>query len=353
MTPDCPKQMHDGPCGGVRRDGSCEVDARPCPFLITPTISRRVDPAVGIDLRLDEPVILLDVRAPGRWSGDHDRLWRATATAVGGCVALVGEHVDNARLHDDTGALAPERVIDIFRSADVPVIATVTGRDRTVETASRAIGAFRDAGVTAVHCVTGDHPAALGIDRPAEFGAEAVSLVAACIAQGVPATVAESPASPGERPARLARKQAAGASMAILNHAGEVADLCAFVVASRDAGVVMPLIAPVPMVTNPSSISALAVFPGLALPRSFVDAIVRAGESDDAGLIAGEAFIEGVASTGHFAGINLSGPAGGPDPWRRLETTERFIALARRVFAATRREANGPFRDPSFRPTDP
>ncbi len=29
----CPKRLVNGPCGGLRPDGGCEVDGRPCPFL--------------------------------------------------------------------------------------------------------------------------------------------------------------------------------------------------------------------------------------------------------------------------------------------------------------------------------
>ena len=32
----CPKRMTFGPCGGVRPDGSCEVEDAPCVFLETP-----------------------------------------------------------------------------------------------------------------------------------------------------------------------------------------------------------------------------------------------------------------------------------------------------------------------------
>jgi hypothetical protein len=46
--------------------------------------------------------------------------------------------------------------------------------------------------------------------------------------------------------------------------------------------------------------------------------------------------IDAVAASGRFAGINLSGGAGGLDPWERLELTGRFIAHARSAFDANR-----------------
>ena len=125
----------------------------------------------------------------------------AIADALHGCVALLGEHVDNpSSAGDDSGALPATEVIAILSDAGVDVIATVTGRDRTLRDAGALIGAYRNAGVTAIHCVTGDHPAAVGIDRPARFGAEAITLIAAATDSGCPATVGESPASPGTPP---------------------------------------------------------------------------------------------------------------------------------------------------------
>ncbi|MEJ7799336.1 MAG: methylenetetrahydrofolate reductase C-terminal domain-containing protein [Ilumatobacter sp.] len=329
MSDECPKAMIFGPCGGVRNDGSCEVDARPCPFLgahVTPPAPERAN---RLELSLDKPAIVVDVRAPPRWSGDHELLWRATADALQGCVALIGEHVDNAAGGDDSGALPAQRVIKILRDAGVGVIATVTGRDRDLLNATELIHAYRDAGVTAIHCVTGDHPAAVGIDRPARFGAEAITLIAASLDAGVPATVGESPASAGRRTERLALKQSAGAALCLLNHAGEADDLIVFADASRAAGVVLPLIAPVPMVADRHAALGLAAFPGLRLPHGFLDEIIDASDPLTAGLDASREFIRACAMSTRFAGINLSGAAGGLDPWDRLRLTSRFIEQAR------------------------
>lgn len=211
----CPKSMTFGPCGGTRPDGACEVDRRPCPFLDVAQrdvlaraaidVTRR---PVALDLR--GPAIVVDVRAPTRWLGDQRRLWQAVARGLDGCVALLGEHVDNPSGGDDAGFVDPCVAIDALASAGVTVIATVTGRDRDLAAARSTMARFADAGVTAIHCVTGDHPAALAIARPAWFGAEAVSLVTLANELGLPATVGESPASPGPRVARLGVKRAAG-----------------------------------------------------------------------------------------------------------------------------------------------
>jgi methylenetetrahydrofolate reductase (NADPH) len=331
----CPKAMTYGPCGGVRNNNLCEVDSRPCPFLLPGTVTPSPPSSEPVPLELGQPTIVVDVRAPMRWTGDHDLLWRRTAESLQGCVALLGEHVDNPVLHDDSGALAPTRVIEILRDGGMVVIVTITGRDRSIESARSTIRSYRNAGATAVHCVTGDHPASVGIDRPVHFGAEAVTLIAAAVAEGIPSTVAESPASPGQRPERLATKQAAGAALCILNHAGNAADLVEFADRCRAVGVTVPLVAPIPMVADQRAALALAAFPGLKLPTGFLDEIINAADPTAAGLFAAGQLIRAFASSGRFTGVNLSGSAGGIDPWERLETTTLFIAHARSALTAT------------------
>ena len=208
------------------------------------------------------------------------------------------------------------------------MIATVTGRDRDLADATTLIRAYRDAGATAVHCVTGDHPAAVGIDRRARFGSESMTLIGIANTAGVPATVGESPASPGPRPERLAAKQRAGAALCVLNHSGGADDLIAFADSCRSGGVTLPLIAPVPMVADRHAALGLANFPGLRLPSGLLDEIIDAGDPAVAGLDACRRFVHECATSNRFAGINLSGAAGGHDPWERLRMTSRFIEQA-------------------------
>ncbi len=52
----CPKKMRNGPCGGVRQNGHCEVEpGMPCVWLDAYTGSRQIDDGVRI-LRIQEPL---------------------------------------------------------------------------------------------------------------------------------------------------------------------------------------------------------------------------------------------------------------------------------------------------------
>lgn len=329
----CPKEMRFGPCGGVRDDETCEVDARPCPFFgpsSAPAPGLRqaiVDPVrvLGIPGTWPTPVTIVDVRVPSAWSGDERRLWHRIGAGLSGCVALIGEHADNSRREDDAGPIDATVAVEILASHDVPAIVTLTGRDRDLEAAHHQMVRLAVAGASAIHCVTGDHPAALGIARPAWFGAEAVTLARMAADLGLVATVAESPASPGRRAERVALKAAAGASACVLNHAGDVADLVAFADECRQLGTAIAMVAPIPMVGDLDALAGLAQFPGLRVPDRFVE--IMAGSSDHvqtavdtAALMAAE-----LVASGRFVGVNLSGGAAGTDPFVRIETTRRFI----------------------------
>jgi hypothetical protein len=52
----CPKKMRNGPCGGVRQNGRCEVQpGMPCVWLDAYSGSRQIDAGVRI-LQIQEPV---------------------------------------------------------------------------------------------------------------------------------------------------------------------------------------------------------------------------------------------------------------------------------------------------------
>ena len=301
----CPKSMVFGPCGGVAWDGSCEVDDRACPFLDEEAL--RSWPAPG---RLPRPFALPPVIVDVRPDIGHPRLLRMMAERLvsSGFAALLGEHLD------DPDPERPHRAAGRVTELGVATIATVTPRGRTVQECADEIDDLLAAGVLAVHCVTGDHPAArFEPDATATFSLDGTRLADLARERGAFVTVAESPASPPRewRPERLLSKQRAGADAAILNHAGSVADLCEFARRCRAVGVTMPLVAAVPVITDHRSAQALTQFPGVVLPPGLLDTVLRADDPRRAGIHAAIDIGRALLASGEFEHLNLSGSASG------------------------------------------
>jgi hypothetical protein len=68
----CPKELRNGPCGGVRLDGTCEVTAgMPCPWVLAWRRAGRM--ADGIEIERILPP--LDRRRVGRSAWINDLTW--------------------------------------------------------------------------------------------------------------------------------------------------------------------------------------------------------------------------------------------------------------------------------------
>lgn len=313
-----------GPCGGVGEiDDACEVDGRACPFCAEAR-PRTWHGEIHEPRRLPMPTIVIDVRPVV----ERPEMLAATAAHLvdGGYVALLGEHLDDPkpeRAHRAAGRMT---------ALGVDVIATVTPRDRSADACREEIDGLVDAGVLAVHCVTGDHPAVrFGPDMSATFSLDGTRLATLARQRAAFVTVAESPASPPTtwRADRLLSKQNAGADAAILNHAGSVDDLCAFAQRCDDIGVTMQLVAPVPVVTDHRSAHALTQFPGVRLPAHLLDAILRADDPRRAGIDAAATMGRALLESGRFEHLNLSGSASGCGETDRIgimnEVAQRII----------------------------
>lgn len=324
---ECPKHMRFGPCGGPHNGDLCELGDRRCPFVAGG------DDLAGLsDATTHQPTpvelgatVLVDVRAPSSWRGDIHRLWAETAQVLHGCAALLGEHVDNAPLSDDAGAADPASVIALMHAHGVRTIATLTGRDRDLSMAASAIDALTAPGLAAIHCVTGDHPAALGLQRSAWFGCESITLAGLVSSRTIGVTVAESPASPGQRARRVLAKERAGASVCVLNSSGDADVLVEFVDRCRDVGVTLEFVAPVPMVASRNAALALAAFPGVKMPTGMLDAVARSSDPLAEGIAWSTALADRLRASDRFIGCNLSGGARGADPWERLAATNGFV----------------------------
>ena len=315
----------------MRSDLGCEVDGRPCPFLVTAPqyVSDPSSLVTGVDLDQAPPWIVVDVRD---LNDDHTpESWSDVARALQGCTALIGEHVDRPAGSIDELV----RVVGVLAERDVRCIVTLTGRDRDLGQAADRVARLARAGVLAVHCVTGDHPAAMGIERSASWGAESFDLITAAALAGVAVTVAESPASPGPRVARLRAKQDAGASAVILNHCGGAEELIAFATKARSAGWTRPIVAPIPMIADADAARRLARFPGLRLQGGLLDAITHAEDPAAEGLSAAAQFTAAIAASGQLHGINLSGPAADRSPSERRRMTARFVEVTRGAWEAS------------------
>lgn len=290
-----------GPCGGVRADGGCEVDSRPCPFLTEGAPPWRNLAHNPRPSRL--PDIVVDIR-PDPSSPDFDESIDVLVAAE--VAGLIGDHVD------DVNHISVPDVVHRVVARGLVVAATVACRDRSVDQCRRATVDLVDAGANAVLCVTGDHPAArFGPHADATFALDGTRLASLARSLGGYVAVAESPGSvPVDRRAwRLLQKQHAGADLAFLNHCGGIAELERFATDASERGVTMSIAAPVPVIGDLPSLQALTVFPGLLLPPELVRAFRTAGNPKLAGIDSAITFGRQLRDGGQFAHLNLSGRA--------------------------------------------
>ena len=317
----CPKHMAHGPCGGVADDGGCEVAGIHCPYahVVRWTGREPARPSAALasirwlmDLRLRRDDLI-------RMAGSADVL-HGVVDAV-----LVGEHID-----DDTGLSQDDMARWVRDHIGLPVVVTITARDRSCRRLGEDMAALAEAGVLAVHCVTGDHPAArFGPGADASFTLDVFDVMVAAREAGLAVSAGESPASPpvAERPGRAVDKVRAGASVLVCNHAGDEAVLGSFgaAVAARCD---VQLVAPVPLLSDPASVARLTQFPGLRLFPEDVAAILGADDPAHAEGVGREVAIRRstrMLDLPGYTGINLSG-TGPTDARRRAAMVADIVA---------------------------
>lgn len=312
--------MSFGPCGGVASNGSCEVDSRRCPFLDQPVpqwLGTKHQPRA-----VDVPRVVVDHRPTGDPKADEHILasYRRTGVAV-----LLGDHLDDPHT-TDRGETARRTA-----ATGTTTLATITGRNRDDKQRRHLIEEFVDAGVAAVLCVTGDHPAARSIDGyDVEFRCDGTQLAHMARQLGAVVAVAESPSSPPrtKRAQRLRVKSDAGADFVILNHVAQRRRLEAFVDEAAGGAPDLGIIAAVPVITDTASARALDQFPGVELSASTVSEIVDAVDPVETGVSVAVRDAQHLLGRDHIAGVNLSGIASGAGP---IERSSIMSEIAQRL----------------------
>ncbi|MEV7693110.1 methylenetetrahydrofolate reductase C-terminal domain-containing protein [Microbacterium sp. NPDC089189] len=280
----CPKSMTHGPCGGVNRDGTCEVDPTPCVFLgerLPVRWAGAVEPTIGAtptaasreveDIRLRRPLILTGFPVRGMRADDVHR----TADVLRGAADAV--------LSGDAGRsrtqFPPSYRALLMSRAGVRVWMGMNTRDRARDALERELASLREIGVAGVHCVTGDHTRTG--DRPDArpvFDLEATSLIPRARRLGLLVSFAESPDAPpiALRGARVREKERAGGQFCLTQYCGDVADVAAFVRRCAEAGADVPVLPGVPLVVDREGAEMLASFHAATLPTGYLDRLFSA-----------------------------------------------------------------------------
>ncbi|ORM34742.1 methylenetetrahydrofolate reductase [Williamsia sp. 1135] len=327
--PDCPKRMVFGPCGGIRDDRSCEIDARPCPFghNTQPVQWQGGQPgrnSAGELLRAAEagPVILTDLSVAAFDRGNLEEV--AKIVGASSDSVLVGEHQNRPDF-------PPTVMAQMIAGVGGRPWITLTCRDRNRVVLEQELMGLRQAGADGVFCVTGDGRAqGVRPDVTQVFDLDGTRLTALAAQAGLSVGVPEAPqAEPTAiRPGRLLQKQRAGAGLAVLNHVGTVAALREFVSTARAAGVTIPIIAGVAVYTDERSARVLAAFPGLHLDPTEIARVVTSDDPRSMGIETAVQEAADLLSVPGVAGVNLSGLASGsgeiPAAHVKAEVAERI-----------------------------
>jgi 5,10-methylenetetrahydrofolate reductase len=316
----CPKHMEFGPCGGVELDGTCEVAVSAggpgrCVFLDTPTVRwhgtsvAEAPPASGAErmraLLATTQIVVADFPARA-----------LDAASLAECAAALRGSVD-AVLAGDSGRervqFPPAYRTALIRAEGVEVWSGFTCRDRNRVAMEAELAALAHAGVSGVHCVTGDHTrTGSRPDAAPVFDLDSTHAASLARAAGHLVSVAEAPATPPveRRAARLREKERAGAEICYVNHAGGVEPVARFIAECRRLGSTLGFIPCIPIVLDHDSAELLKSFTTLVLPPGYLDRILAAVDPRAEGVAAAVELGRGFLALEGVVGVNLSGGTG-------------------------------------------
>jgi methylenetetrahydrofolate reductase (NADPH) len=306
---DCPKRMVYGPCGGVRSDGDCEMQAKPCVFDSVPEWASTPAAQTPTSTEMTTvPLVLTDLSVP---AADAAALHAVARTVGPSCDAvLVGDHQDRPDF-------PPTVLARLIAQAGATPWVTLACRDRNRYGLEQELNGIAHDGLATVLCVTGDGRA---FDVRPEitqvFDLDGTRLAALAASMGLPVAVAETPTAPPThlRPCRLVQKQRAGAKVAVINHVRSVAQVGVFVSAARAEGLTIPVVASVAVYTDERSAAVLSALPGLDLDPAAVAEVLAAPDRVAAGMARAVSEAEALLRIPGVAGVNLSGMASSRGP---------------------------------------
>lgn len=344
---DCPKQMVYGPCGGVGFAGECEIDATlRCAFVDeaavgwaglaegagrepTQTAECLPEPVpppqaqAMRDLMATRPVVLVDFGASA-----------LSERSIRDCGAVLRDHCDAVLAGDHGGSrvqFPPAYRARLIREAGLNAWLGFNNRDRNRVALEAELAALAHAGATGVHCVTGDHTfTGSRPDAMPVFDLDSTQTAALARSYGHLVSVGESPCAPpvDQRPARLLAKQQAGAELCLVNHAGGVQPVAAFIAASRSVGVTLGFVPCVPVILDERSAGLLRSFTTLVLPPGYVESILAAPDPRAAGIAAAVELSLRLLDLHGVVGVDLSG---GPAPGDELAYAESVAEIGARI----------------------
>src|SRR5690348_3040339 len=224
---ECPKRMHYGPCGGVRDDGSCEMQPQPCPFATLATAPPWMGSPAPTRPSPTPPVVLTDLTVPAY---EPPAVAEIVDVLAPTCDAvLVGEHQNRPDL-------PPTLMAALIKERGVLPWITLTCRDRNRVVLEQELQGLAALGGVGVFCATGDGRAPGVRDEVTlVFDIDGTRLAGMAAHVGLPVGVPEAPDAPPRhlRAGRLLAKQEAGAQVVVLNHVRTVERLAAFVAEAR------------------------------------------------------------------------------------------------------------------------